>query len=120
MPTINLLIKYLKQFSLLGLVLFSLAPCLLKMNTAKKLAIPFEKTSNSSKSTHTTSCSYYSFVQSSSTKLNEDKQICYFQIPIDRVQVIHNILQLKYSDYTYASNSPPKYILYKRMKMGIV
>lgn len=116
-------IKYLKHIVLILFLLFSLSPCTVKEALFHSVNTDYAKPLNKSRTTTpTSSCSY---------SQNDNKQISVVKKAkinkeIESFNSVNNlcfaILSVKvYNDYskTSSGNSPPKYILYKRLKIDI-
>lgn len=116
-------IKKIRHIVLMWFVLFSLSPCTVKEALSQVVSTDYAKPLNKSKTiAPTTSCSY---------SQNDNQQISVVKKAkinkeIEPVQVVNNscfvVLSPKgYNDYskTSSGNSPPKYILYKRLKIDI-
>lgn len=116
-------IKNFRHTVLMWFVLFSLSPCTVKEALSQVVSTDYAKPLNKSKTfAPTTSCSY---------SQNDNQQISVVKKAkinkeIESDQVVNNscfvVLSSKgYNDYskTSSGNSPPKYILYKRLKIDI-
>lgn len=116
-------IKNCRHILLMWFVLFSLSPCTVKEALSQVVNTDYVKPLNKSKTiAPTNSCSY---------SQNENQQISVVkkskinkQIePVDVADKSHFALlsARAYNDYskTSSGNSPPKYILYKRLKIDI-
>ncbi len=116
-------IKKFRHIVLMWLVLFSLSPCTVKEALFHSVNTDYAKPLNKSKTTTpTSSCSYSSTenLQISVVKKSEiSKQIepvNFFDNPFFTI-----LSATVYNEYskTSSGNSPPKYILYKRLKIDI-
>lgn len=123
MPKKESQIKNFRHIVLMWFVLFSLSPCTVKEALFHSVNTDYAKPLNKSKTTvPTSSCSY---------SQNDNKQISVVKKSeiskqIEPVDVADKpyfaVLSTKvYNDYskTSSGNSPPKYILYKRLKIDI-
>lgn len=115
-------IKNFRHIVLIWFLLFSLSPCTVKEVLFHSANTDYAKPLNKSKTTVRTSCSYSSTLnlQVSAVKKSEiSKQfepVIFFDNPF------FSILSAKvYNNYlkTSSSNSPPKYILFKRLKIDL-
>src|SRR5690606_36621409 len=123
MSKIRLHIKSITHMLLVGFVLFSLSPCTVKEAVSVSLKAAYAKPLNSSKTSVPVSSRALNFVYhehvSIAKKTDYGKHIepavfygnlC-FQAPVK--------IRSGYSK-TFSGNSPPKYILYRRLKIGRV
>lgn len=116
-------IKKIRHIVLMWFVLFSLSPCTVKEALSQVVSTDYAKPLNKSKTiAPTTSCSYS---QNDNQQISVVKKAKIYK-EIEPVQVVNNlcftVLSSKvYNDYskTSSGNSPPKYILYKRLKIDI-
>jgi len=116
-------IKKIKHIVLMWFVLFSLSPCTVKEALSQVVSTDYAKPLNKSKTiAPTSSCSYS---QNDNQQISVVKKAKIYK-EIEPVQVVNNlcftVLSSKvYNDYskTSSGNSPPKYILYKRLKIDI-
>nr|WP_298005803.1 hypothetical protein [uncultured Flavobacterium sp.] len=115
-------IKKFRHIVLMWFVLFSISPCSVKEALFYSVNTDYAKPLNKSKtSAPASSCSYS---QNDNTQTSVVKKSKVYK-RIDPVNVSNNlyfaVLSAKvYNDYSKTSgNSPPKYILYKRLKIDI-
>lgn len=115
--------KICKHIVSLCFVLFALSPCIAKQGLLNPVMVEFDKPLSQSKTTtHTSSCSYS---QSDSYQVSVNKQIDNknHSEPVDLIIQEPIAPQpdktLGRQDNTSSGNSPPKYILYKRLKLDI-
>lgn len=116
-------IKKIRHIVLMWFVLFSLSPCTVKEALSQVVSMDYAKPLNKSKTiAPTSSCSYS---QNDNQQISVVKKAKIYK-EIEPVQVVNNlcftVLSSKgYNDYskTSSGNSPPKYILYKRLKIDI-
>lgn len=123
MTKIKIHIKTVRNFGLMWFVLFALSPCTVKDVFFSSVNSEYAKPLNKSRTTAPTiSCSFaqtenqqYSVVKE--LKINKQTEPGAFSdlsyLTFDAV-IIHNYYSKKSS-----GNSPPKYILYKRLKIAI-
>ncbi len=123
MSKIRTHIKSIRHILLVWFVLFSLSPCTVKEAVSGSLKAAYAKPLNSSKtSVPVNSCAFNSVYHkhvSIAKKTDCIKHIepavfygnLYFQAPVK--------IRSGYSK-TFSGNSPPKYILYRRLKIGRV
>lgn len=123
MPKATGYIKHMNHILLMSLMLFALSPCVVKGGWFGSVNVEYAKSLNKSKATtQANSCQYSRITdQLTSTvkqaKINNRKEpggfsgdLC-FEIRCDK----------EYSKYskTSSGSSPPKYILYKRLKLDV-
>lgn len=103
-------------------MLFSLSPCIVKEALFNVAPAGYAKPLNKSKTnSRTGSCLYSQVRQQISTgkEQKSKKQTESVDVYFNRNGVIRSFkIQGKYSR-TFSGNSPPKYILYKRLKLDI-
>lgn len=123
MPKMKFHINNFRRILLMWFVLFSLSPCTVKEVLFYSLNTDYSKPLNKSKtSTQTSSCSYSQNEKqqiSAAKKTRINKQI----EPVDSFDKAYltGYVAKDYNNYskTSSGNSPPKYILYKRLKIDI-
>jgi hypothetical protein len=123
MPKIEHYIKDFRYIVLICFILFSLSPCTLKEALSNSVNADYAKPLNKLKRTAPISSCTYSQNESlqisvvKKTKINKNIE------PVDFLG--NSNLEIRsakfYDDYskTSSGNSPPKYILYKRLKIDI-
>ncbi len=123
MPKINFHIKIFKPILLLGFVLFSLTPCTVKEVFLSSVNAEFANSLNKTKTTASISRCAYSQNENQQISVEKNSEI---KKQIESVDFFDKpffaVLSTKvYNDYskTSSGNSPPKYILYKRLKIDI-
>lgn len=104
-------------------VLFALTPCIVKEAFFGLVNIDYAKPLNQSKTTsHTNTCQYaQNEIRqiSASKQTKESKQLAAVSFFTHQYFVVRSAkINNKYSK-TFSGNSPPKYILYKRLKLHI-
>lgn len=121
MSPLNKTIFFARCFALVALVLFSLSPCAVKETLLHTVQVDYSKPLNKSKTpTWTSSCSSIdNNLEVSIAK--EYKAIRLLEPPFisEHYEGIDNIPVLKGFYLHFTGNSPPKYILYKRLKIAI-
>ncbi len=117
-------IRNTKHFFLTWFVLFALSPCVVKEALFSQVNITYAKPLNKSKTTSLTNSCQYS--QNDNQQISVSKQLK-INKEIEPVSSFDNPYFVIYrpkinSKYykTFSGNSPPKYILYKRLKIDIV
>jgi|SRR5690606_22445313 lysozyme family protein len=113
---------FIKQIFLLCLILFSFVPCTIKEYFANSFEINYQKPINKNRATNTalTFCQYTD--TASLSKLTTQKKIVDDQlstsvfIEFNAATLASKITSIKHNQ-NYSGNSPPQYILYKRMKI---
>jgi len=116
-------ITIIKPLILTWFVLFSLSPCTVKEVFFNSVNTSYTKPLNKSRTTSQTSfCSYsqsdiqqISFVKKS--KIN--KQVKPFYSTVNHCSDLISPQDYNHYSKTSSGNSPPKYILYKRLKIDI-
>lgn len=104
-------------------ILFALIPCTIKEALLGSLNVEYAKPLNKSKTTTTTKLCHYSQNENQQisitkeTKINQELQLIDFSAKPNFV-ISSAKIYAKYSK-TFSGNSPPKYILYKRLKVNI-
>lgn len=123
MPKITTYIKITKNTLWMCVVLFALSPCIVKESLLGSLNIEYVKPLNKSKTTTKASSCQYSQSENQyitavkQTKTN--KQIVTFNFLDNQHFKISSIkLFVQYSK-TFFGKSPPKYILYKCLKLDV-
>lgn len=112
-----------KHILIMCLVLFALIPCMLKGAFLNTLSLDYAKPFNKSKTTtQLNSCQYYqdkSQQISSAEQKKINKKTNSLTISTGLYYITRSIK--KYSKYSldFSGNSPPKYILYKRLKLDV-
>lgn len=114
---------FIKQTLLLCWILFSFLPCTIKEYFGNAVEISYQKPLNKSKSTTSSlSCQYADTISSSKLavqKKDVDERLFPSNfIEFNPVTLATKIKAIKYYQ-NYSGNSPPKYILYKRMKISL-
>ena len=123
MPRTKSHIRNVKHILLMWFVLFSLSPCTVKEIVFNSVNVDYAKPLNKSKTAAQTSSCQYSSNDSRPISIAEKSNLNKQTEPVDfynnphfevRSTKVHN----NYSK-TSSGNSPPKYILYKRLKIDI-
>jgi len=123
MPKIKNYIEDLRHILLMWFVLFSFAPCTVKEVLRHSVTTDYAKPLNKSKTTTLTSSCFYSQIENQQIsvvkKSKINKQIEPFDFSGNQYFAVHSAKV--YGDYSKASsgNSPPKYILFKRLKIDV-
>lgn len=114
-----------KAVTILLLLVFSLSPCSVKRDLLNIFDIEHIATLNKVKTTitSTTSCdiSFQNYSTESTFKADKKVQKSDFSFPIN-LYLKNPETEKKLSDYskTTTGNSPPKYILFKRLKLDLI
>lgn len=116
-------IKNIRCIVLMWFMLFSLSPCTVKEVLLHSVNTEYARPLNKSKTTQTNPCQFSSGEHqhiSSAQQSKINKKI----VPVDFVcnyafAVYASKIDKKYSK-GFSGNSPPKYILYKRLKIDLV
>ena len=116
-------IKNFRRIILMWFVLFSLSPCTVKEVFFTSINIDYSKPLNKSKTTTQTSSCAYSQNESQQISVVKKSKINKQIEPVDFTHnqyfAVHSVkIDNDYSK-TSSGNSPPKYILYKRLKIDI-
>lgn len=115
-------IRKAKQILLVCFALLALSPCIVKETVYGLVAEEYQKPLNKSRTTvQTVSCQF--FQHGSETSISKEQKVIaeidfssFVSLPI------FNIPQPRFTgsdSKTFTGNSPPKYILYKRLKLDI-
>lgn len=124
MPKIGIHIKNFRRIALVWFLLFSLSSCIVKKVLFHAVNVNYEKPLNKSRTTAPTSiCSYLE---------NDKRQVSVAKISKESEEITTVIFfshlyfathtakfHIDYSK-TFSGSSPPKYILYKRLKIDVV
>lgn len=123
MPKMKIHIKIFRHIVFMWFVLFSLSPCTVKETLFLTVNTDYAKPLNKSKTT--TSTSFCSYSKNENQKISVVKK-SEINKQVESVDLFYNKWLAEsftkiYNDYskTSSGNSPPKYILYKRMKIDI-
>ena len=115
-------IKNIRHIVLMWFMLFSLSPCTVKEVLLHAVNTEYTKPFNKSKTTQTNPCQfasneYQQISAAQQSKINKKIEpvdiVCNYAFPAYAAKMDKN-----YSK-TSTGNSPPKYILYKRLKIDI-
>ena len=115
-------IKNIRYIVLMWLILFSLSPCTVKEVLLQSVSTEYAEPLNKPKTTRTNPCQFSSnghqhLASAQQSKINKKIEpvdfSCNYAFPAYAVKIGKN-----YSK-TSTGNSPPKYILYKRLKIDI-
>jgi|SRR5690606_28777716 len=116
-------IKYLKHIISMLFLLFSLSPCTVKEALFKSVSTDYAKPLNKSKTTIPTSSCFHSSTKNLQISVVEKSEISKQIEPVNFFDnPFFSILSAKvYNKYSKTSSgtSPPKYILYKRLKIDL-
>ena len=123
MPNLKTYIYLCKQLCLVWVLLFSLAPCAVKDFLGSSLDSNFQRSLNKTKSTSTPgSCLIFLDIigEASAAQENDLKRSipAKYGFPTVHFQFLEGTNEVVYT-YIRTGNSPPKYILYKRLKIDI-
>lgn len=116
-------IRNTKHFFLMWFVLFALSPCIVKEALFSPANIVYVKPLNKSKSTSQTSSCQYSpdnnSQVSTSTQLKINKETEPILVSSNPYFIVHALKIHSKNTKAFSGNSPPKYILYKRLKLDV-
>ncbi|MGB6083245.1 hypothetical protein [Moheibacter sp.] len=115
-------IKSFRNFGLMWFVLFALSPCTVKDAFFSSINSEYAKPLNKSRTTApTTSCSYAQVKSLQSSVVKESKNKRTEPEALIGCDYLTFNTAINHSDYSNKSsgNSPPKYILYKRLKIAM-
>lgn len=123
MKKMKIHIKIFRHIALMWLVLFSLSPCKIKEVLLHSVNTDYAKPLNNSKTTTSSSSCSYSQNENQQISVVRKSEINKQAEPIYlfyNKYLAGNFTEI-YNDYskTSSGNSPPKYILYKRLKIAI-
>ncbi len=116
-------IRNTKHILLMWVVLFSLSPCIVKEALFSSASVGYAKPLNKSKTTAPTNSCQYSLNENQQVSVVKQSKINKQIEPTDfsekRLFVIRSTkIHGNYSK-TFSGNGPPKYILYKRLKLDV-
>ena len=123
MPKLKSNIKNLKSILLALMILFAFAPCSIKASVLKPIDISYATKLNQTKTTiHFSQCQDLNAISHAKTSLeivkNFDFHPILFQLNYGFPNF--NLQKVSNNDSEIAkSNSPPKYILFKRLKINL-
>lgn len=112
-----------KHIVLMWFVLFALSPCVVKEALFSVANVEYAKPTNKTKTTAPTNACQYSQNDNQQISVTRKANIGNHTEPADvsvnLFFVVRSIgINTKYSK-TFSGNSPPKYILYKRLKLDV-
>ena len=123
MPKLKSNIKNLKSILLMLMILFAFAPCSIKASVLKPIDISYATKLNQTKTTiHFSQCQNLNAVAHAKTSLEIIKNFDFHPIafPVNTDFPNYNLQKARNNDSEIAkSNSPPKYILFKRLKINL-
>jgi hypothetical protein len=116
-------IENLKHLLWVWIAFFALSPCAVKEVIFSVVNAEYTKPLNKTKTTAPTSSCQYSQIDNQQVSITQQskikKQTEPAEITSNRFFVIRNSgINVNYSK-TFSGNSPPKYILYKRLKLHV-
>jgi hypothetical protein len=118
-----LYIRKHKQLLLVGLLVFALAPCTVKEAWFSFAGLDYTKPLNGSKTTTSGQQCQYSHLSARKItvqqKIRLNKQLLSSYLPYQTYTTTASEIRSRDSVY-FRANSPPIYILYKRLKLGMV
>ena len=125
MSNIKLHIKFYRAFVMMLVVAFSLSPCSLKRDVLEVFDIQHIGTLNKVKTTTSSFSGCESFNSSSKVSVSKaDSKFKEFAFSDIFQSVNFNSEEKTFSQKTYSGNtsgnSPPKYILFKRLKLNLI
>lgn len=101
-------------------ILFSLSPCTAKDLLFESIDTEISRTLNKTKSTASSQCTYISTDSSKSLEQNIAKKQSESSILSEqKASLVSAIIDIDDYYSTNTNNSPPKYILYKRLKIAL-
>jgi len=123
MPKINIHIKIVRHIILIWFVLFSLSPCIVKEVIFSSINADYVRPLNKSKIiTSANTCLYSQNVKQEISivkKSKLSKEVEYLDFLDNTWFELHSTSVYNKYSKTSSGNSPPIYILYKRLKIGI-
>ncbi len=123
MPKINFHIKIFKAILLLGFVLFSLSPCTVKEVILSSVNAESANSLNKTKTTASISSCAYSHNENQLVSVEKNSKSNKQTEPVDifdkPFSAVHSTKVCNKYSKTSLGHSPPKYILYKRLKIDI-
>lgn len=121
MANIKSYFKLLNRILFVCLILFSSAPCSVKVFFSDKIDVVYEKPINKTKSTSpSTNCQLDLFGKQQKSSFQKSVESHADFSPIIRIEK-SGLQEKTYNKFSssYSGNSPPKYILYQRLKIAI-
>lgn len=123
MPKIKLFNINFSQIILIGLVLFSLSPCTVKGALLESVSVEYSKPLNKTKSVNQVNTCVNTLNADFQISVEKQSKVSPFYFEINSGERQHQIEYFtkdyqKFSKST-SGNSPPIYILYKRLKIAI-
>jgi hypothetical protein len=114
----------IKRIVLMCFVLFSLTPCRVKEILFSAVNIEYSKPLNNSKTTSQTNVCQYSPQAGHDISIAKESKFRQQTVPADfpaRQRLAHSSVKVKDKhSKSFSGNSPPRYILYKRLKIDTV
>lgn len=116
-------IKITGHVVLMWFVFFALAPCIVKEALFSATLVEYSKPLNKTKTTTPTSFCQYVQAESQRTSVfatsKKTKKIDVLRTGPAKIRVVHHNGIVGHYSKVFSGNSPPKYILYKRLKISI-
>lgn len=117
-------IQSLKQITLILLVFFALSPCIVKGAWFEAVNLEYVKPSNKAKTNFQTSNCEFSQdkIQQIQVSVSPDLDFPFDETPFNFEAFFGNVNQSlsKTEIFLFRGKSPPKYILYKRLKLDLI
>ena len=113
--------KLVKHFVLLSLIVFTFIPCSVKGFLADRIQTSYSKPISNPKISNTLNSCLYTDLTSKQSQISQKKTIT-------RLNSFENLSKIKFeqiesnslseNQFEFSGNSPPKYILFKRLKIA--
>lgn len=121
MATLNRHTKHLRYLLLGWFIMFALSPCVIKEAYLELVGVAYAKPLNKNKATTTSYCQYIRHGDQTTvarTTVTNPNRKTWFATLVHPMSTYVALLQSKLPA-TCSGNSPPKYILYKRLKIAL-
>lgn len=124
MQRLEYYIKHFKHIVLMWFILFSLSPCIVKETLLQNVSSAYSKPLNQSRAITFASSCIYAENEKTQSSVGKKVAINRYNYSINFLEYLYSGKQslTAYNHYSgkFTGNSPPKYILYKRLKIAIV
>lgn len=124
MKTVKKQTQFIKSTMIALLVLFSLTPCTVKAFALDLVDVTYERPINPSKTTvQESQCDSFELQEVNTVELNENQLSDVTNFPVKSIDNVYSstLTRAKYSynSQKISSDLPPKYILFKRLKLAL-
>lgn len=115
-------LKTLKHIVLLSLIVFTFIPCSVKGFLADNFQTSYSKPISNPKISNDLNTCFYSDLKTTKDQISYKKTVKIFNWLDNLSKTIYKKIETKFysiNPVNFSGNSPPKYILYKRLKIAI-